>query len=452
MSESPPIPTRFFGARYKTAQIQGHAPASHMGRFSFKLLIVFFFLLYSNLPLIFPVLDLVRPAQMIGGLALIVLLYEKVGAGERLDLVWPDGYLLVGFVAAAGLSVVGALWPSYALDAALNLVKMTVVYLLIVNTVNSENRLRTLLWVMVLCGLFPALGSLWYWHQGIKIEGRAKWIGMFANPNELAYSLVVLIPLAVALSRRLKLGRRILVWLVIAAFITTIYLSYSRGSLIGLFVVLAYLGWRQKSKLARAGMIGVLLVGALAVPLYWSRGESFNNLQEDTNLQERMTTYKVALAMYSEHPLLGVGVNCSSVAWPLYAEANHLKNHKWLITHNTFLQALSETGTLGFLFMILFFGAAIYRAWKAGRSNIAGREGVTELLAALEISFWGFIVCGLSGGYVMSWFPYLLAGLIGAAGRIAAEPTQSPQNTGVRNGRCRTAESAALAFKGQSGR
>ncbi len=449
MSEITLIPAHPFGARYKAAQIRGDAPAAEIGGFSFKLLIAFFFLLYSSLPLMFPVLEIVRPAQIIGGLALVVLLYEKIAARQRLDLISPDGYLLVGFVAAAGLSVIGALWPSYAFDAALNLVKMAVVYLVIVNTVTNENRLRTLLWVMVLCGLFPAIGSLWYWHQGIKIEGRAKWIGMFANPNELAYSLVILIPLGVALARRLNLTRRILVWLVMAGFLIPIYLSYSRGSLIGLFAVLAYMGWRLKSKFARAGMIGVLVVGALAVPLYWSRGEGFSNLQEDTNLQERMTTYKVALAMYSDHPLLGVGIHCSSVAWPLYSEVTQLRNHKWLITHNTFLQALSETGTFGFLFMVSFFGAAIYRAWRGGRSNIPGREGVTGLLAALEIAFWGFVVCGLSGGYIMSWFPYLLAGLIGAAGRIAAEPNQSLPTSGFREGYGRIAESAALPFQGQ---
>src|ERR1019366_3608275 len=96
MSEILPISAHAFGARYKTAQIRGDAPAAETGAFSFKLLIVFFFLLYSSLPLMFPVLDLVRPAQMIGGLALIVLLYEKVGARQRLELVWPDGYLLGG--------------------------------------------------------------------------------------------------------------------------------------------------------------------------------------------------------------------------------------------------------------------------------------------------------------------------------------------------------------------
>jgi O-antigen ligase len=449
MSGITPIPAHVFGARYKTAPVRCASPSAEIGGFSFKLLMGFFLLLYSSLPLMFPVLDIVRPSLTIGGLALLVLLYEKAVARQSLDFAWPDGYLLAGFIAAAGLSIFGAVWPAYAAEAALTLVKMAAVYLLIVNTVTNENRLRTLLWVMVLCGLFPALGSLWHWHLGIKIEGRAAWLGVFENPNEMAYSLVVLIPIAVALSRRLNLARRILVWLVMAVFLTSIYLSYSRGSLIGLFAVFAYMGWHQKSKLARAAMIGVLVAGALAVPLYWSRGEGFSNLREDTNLQERLTTYKVAFAMYSDSPLLGVGINCSAVAWPLYAP-KQLSNHRWLITHNTFLQALSETGTVGFLLLVSFFGAVICRAWRAGRTNKPGREGVVELMAALEIAFWGFVVCGLSGGYVMSWSPYLLAGLIGAGGRITAEPIQSPWTTGFRSWRGRTAESATLHSMSQT--
>ena len=100
---------------------------------------------------------------------------------------------------------------------------------------------------------------------------------MFANPNEMACSLVILIPIAVALSRRLRFLRRLLVWVMIATFIVSIYLSYSRGSLIGLFVVFAYMGWRQKSQMARFGMIAALaywsLIGVMDVnhPRNWQR-------------------------------------------------------------------------------------------------------------------------------------------------------------------------------------
>ncbi len=392
--------------------------AVHTGGLSFKFLIVFFILLYSNLSLAFPVLDFVRPAQTVGGLALAFLLYEKLTAGQSLDWAWPQGALLAGFVFAAGLSVFGAVWPAYALEAVSNLVKMTVVYLLIVNTVTNESRLRTLLWTMVLCGLFPAAGSLWYWHQGIKVEGRAAWFGQFANPNEMAYSLVILLPLAAALSKRLDWIRRIPVWMLMGAFLLPVYLSFSRGGLIGLAGVAGYMGWRQKNRTARTANIGLPMPVLVLAPLYWSRDDGFSDIRGDANFNERLTTYRIALAMYADSPVFGVGINCSSVAWPLYASTGQLSHHKWLITHNTFLQALSETGTAGFVLLLSFFAATLWKAARISRLKTS-QTGVAELLAGLEISFCGFLVCGLSGGYVMSWFPYLLAGLIAAAGQIA---------------------------------
>lgn len=416
-----PIPAPVYGVRYQTAPDRSTV-AAEAGGLPFKLLLVFLVLLYSNLPLVFPALESIRPAQVVSGLALMVLFYEKVRARQSLEFASPDGFLLMGFICAAALSSAGAVWPGYAVEATLNLAKMGVVYLLIVNTVTSEKRLRTLLWVMVLSGLFPALGSQWFWQQGLRLEGRARWMGVFANPNEMACALVILIPIAIALSRRLRSLSRLLVWAMIATFLISIYLSYSRGSLIGLFVMFAYLGWRQKNSLARLAIIAVLVVGILVVPLYWSRGEGFNDLQGDMNLQERLVTYQVALAMYADSPILGVGIGCSVVAWPLYAPSE-FSRHRWLVTHNTILQAMSETGTLGFVMLMSFYGAVFYRAWKAGRSKIPGQEGVAELVMALEIGFLGFVVCGLSGGYLMSWFPYLLAALIGATGRIAATAT-----------------------------
>jgi hypothetical protein len=38
----------------------------------------------------------------------------------------------------------------------------------------------------------------------------------------------------------------------------------------------------------------------------------------------------------------------------------------------------------------------------------------------VEASLWGLVVCGMSGGYVVTWFPYLLLALAGYARRFAA--------------------------------
>jgi O-antigen ligase len=419
MPQALSIPAHGFGLRRESREVllPAHVPQDQSASLSFKLVIVFIVLLFSNAAQMFPALDAVRPAQSVGGLAVLALIYEKLARGQRFDFVFPDGYLLAGFLAGALLSTFGAVWPAYALQAAQDFAKMAVVYLVIVNTANTEKRVRTLLWAMVLCGLFPALGSLWNWQQNIRVEGRAGWIGIFANPNEMAYGLVILIPLAVMLARSVRMSLRLLTWCVVAVFVAAIYLSFSRGSLIGLAAVGAYMGFRQRSVLARAAIIGLVLAGALAGSTYWSRDAGFKDVQADANFQERLATYQVAWSMYSHSPVFGVGLNCSSVAWPLYAPTPQLSHHKWLITHNTFIEALSETGSVGFLFLVSFFGAVLCRAWKSGRRENMP-ERVRELSAALEISFWGFLICGMSGGYVMSWFPYLLAGSIGAAGRI----------------------------------
>ncbi len=414
------IPGHGYGLRHvesvalRAPDESSHPPGAATGSLAFKLLIVFIALLFSNIAQMFPVLDAVRPAQTIGGLALLALIYEKFSRGERFDFAGPDGYLLAGFLIAAGLSIFGAVWPEYAVQSWMDLAKMMAIYFLIVNTAKTESRLRVLLWTMFLCGLFPALGSLWNWQHQIRVEGRAGWIGIFANPNEMAYGLVVLIPLGVMLASRLPLLLRLLTWSLAAVFVVAIYLSFSRGSLIGLAAVGAYIALRQKSGLARVAIIGLLVAGALAASLYWTRDVGFENVEGDANFNERLTTYRVAWAMYTSSPVLGVGINCSVVAWPLFAPAQ-LNHHKWLITHNTFIQALSETGTTGFVLFVSFLGAVLLRAWKAGRSAVAP-ERIREIGAALEISFWGFVVCGMTGGYVMSWFPYLLAGAIGTLG------------------------------------
>jgi O-antigen ligase len=84
-----------------------------------------------------------------------------------------------------------------------------------------------------------------------------------------------------------------------------------------------------------------------------------------------------------------------------------------LVTHNTFIQALSETGILGFVPFVLLIGVGLYQMRKLALGTTH-----THLGAAVEVSLWGLVFCGMSGGYVLTWFPYLLLGLAAAARQI----------------------------------
>jgi O-antigen ligase len=198
-------------------------------------------------------------------------------------------------------------------------------------------------------------------------------------------------------------------------YVAAIFVTFSRGGAIGLIGVLALYAWRKKSVWLHGLMVLLVFGGLILAGRNWTRNENFSNLNGDLSFQQRFATSEAGLAMFADHPLLGVGLGCSMIAWPLYAPED-LYTRTALVTHNTFIQPLSETGILGFIPFILFIGFGIYYARKLALASPG--TSVNYLGAGLEIALWGFVVCGLSGGYALSWFPYILVALVSATRRI----------------------------------
>ena len=385
---------------------------------SYWLLLAFLFLLYANLPIVMPALDPLHLAKVVAAAALVMLLAERAFARKSLELASPEGYLLLSFLGAAALSSVTALWPRLAVEAVSDLVKMSIVFFFIVNCANTERRLRGVMWTMVIGGLLPAAGTLRNYIQGNLVEGRAAWVGIFANPNELAYSLVILLPLIAFLAAGLGLLPRLALLGVALLFVAAILVTFSRGGVIGLVAVMGLFAWRKRSMVLQGLMVFLVVAGLLLAARFWSRGENFKNLNQDTTFRQRIATSQAGLAMFVDHPMLGMGPGCSVIAWPLYAPAD-LYTRGALVTHNSFIQALSEFGALGFIPFILFIGCGLYHARKLALDTT--RPDLANLGAGIEIAVWGFVVCGMSGGYILTWFPYILLGLAASARQISRE-------------------------------
>ena len=188
----------------------------------------------------------------------MMLLVESMSGRRSLNFAWPEGSLLSCFVGAAALSCLTALWPHQAADSLSDLVKMALVYFFIANCANTERRLRGVMWTIVICGLIPAAGTLRNYLQGNLVEGRASWLGIFANPNEVAYSLVILVPLAVFLATGLGLLPRLALLGISMVYMRAIFVTFSRGGLVGLAAVVALYAWRKRSiwLQARIGRLG----------------------------------------------------------------------------------------------------------------------------------------------------------------------------------------------------
>jgi len=170
-------------------------------KLSFKLLILFLLLLYSNIAIAFPQLDALRPVLLVAASAMVMMFIELGQSRQTFRMMWPQGILLISFLAACFLSSFSAFWPSYAFNKTSDIAKIVLIYILIENTVTTPDRLRKVLWTMVIGGMFPAVGTIQHYINHIVRDGRAAWIGVWANPNENAYGLVILIPIAAMLAR-----------------------------------------------------------------------------------------------------------------------------------------------------------------------------------------------------------------------------------------------------------
>jgi putative inorganic carbon (HCO3(-)) transporter len=377
----------------------------------FFLLISFLFMMYANPAVFFPPLEAVRPVQLAGVAALAMLTVRKTIWGETWRFVRPEGLYMAALLIAGGLSCLGAFWPRLAFESAMDLAKVGLIYYAIVNLVDTELRLKRVTLVLVAAGIVPAFFTLKNYAAGNFVEGtRAAWVGTFGNPNDVAYSLVMLVPIAFQVRQITRWFYRPLIWGVIAVYFAGIFVTQSRGGLLGAGAVLLILGLRQEGIGARiltiAALIGILVFGAF----YWGRDAGFENLQTDFTAYQRIETIKAGLRMFADNPFLGVGLGCSIVAWSFYAPTN-LAFKDTLVIHNTPVQALSEIGLLGFIPFMLLMGAAWVHVRRMARSP---SPLIRQCAVAFEASLAGFVVCGLFGGYLLSWYPYIVIGLISA--------------------------------------
>jgi O-antigen ligase len=391
---------------------------------AFKLLIAFLLVLYSNVSVIYK-LDAYRPAMVIAIAALAMMVIELGQLRQSFKLMWPQSAMVLAFFGACIISTPTAIWPGHAFDETLEVGKIILVYLLLENVVTSESRLRRIMFTLVIGGIFPAVGTISHYKEGILLEqSRAAWRGIFGNPNEVAYALIVLVPLALMLASKSRWPIRIGLWLILAVYMVAIFVTFSRGGLIALFGVVALIGWKQKSAAIRVAMAAGLIGGFVVIGMFWARSSGgFSNMRQDGSVQERMVTLEAGMRMFLRNPLLGIGPGDSSIAYALYAgkDTNNCHCHDQLVVHNAYIQVLAELGLAGAIPFMLFIFVSLYEAWRLE----AGAIG--DYAKALGLAMWGLVICCVSGGFIYTWWPYILVGLIAAAKRIS-DSTESARS------------------------
>ncbi|MGQ0506109.1 MAG: O-antigen ligase family protein [Myxococcaceae bacterium] len=388
--------------------------------FSFVALATFAAVMYAIPGEWIPGASSLRLALVSSGLAAGLMFIRRIGKMEPLSLDGVRGFGLIMLTALAFGSISWSVEPMVSRGMALDLLKLTAIYLTIVNVVTTPRRLAILAGTLVIASIVTSVGVIQYYKAGINLsEGfRARWIGVYADPNHMAMDLAIIVPLAIAFLVRRDSG--VLVRLLCATSallaLVAIVFSHSRGGFIGLACAMAVWAFREKRRMQAfvcACLLGVGLV-VFAPSSFWQRNETVKDFKADASAMGRVHAWNVASRISIDKPLLGVGAGAFKYAWPLYAPPEAKRAY---VAHNVFLDVIGELGWIGMFFFLLFVGGAAGGAFEASSSPAVGWLG-----RAISASVVGYLICDLFSGYLLSAHFYVLFGLAGAAARMAKAP------------------------------
>jgi O-antigen ligase len=238
--------------------------------------------------------------------------------------------------------------------------------------------------------------------------------------NGLGEPLAISVPLIAALALFVRRRRAaficgatfLLAWLaMLQAFERTPFLSTSAGLILMASLILLFPQFRRRLQFKRALLLlacFVLLTAFQFMPAMLSFGvaepphTTLSRLQTttvaDENTQARLLLWGVALEMWREHPLTGVGashygINFAQARAGFAASHPDSKllglneGHLAMVAHNEYLQMLAELGTVGLLLFLLFAACLVVSAWLAlKRSKSPVVPGAVSALAVFAIN------------------------------------------------------------------
>lgn len=429
------------------------------------LLLVYLFVEYARPQSMYPELDIV-PWAKVTMAVLLGCLFLRVRSGTIQHFLGRrQDTLLFTYVGIAAISIFTGIDGWNAGEAFILLLKLVVFYLVLTRVVDTPARLSAFIWTLILINLklaqhhiraFLSQGS----HIGIELairRGANSGIGFLGNSGDFGVAMCVVLPLAFFAIwwERHRLMKCFAVVSVVT-FMVAVYSTGTRGGFLGVLAIGASILLKMPRKtpaLLSAIGIGVICF-SLAPDAYWRRmatiletsgtadirtdGDYFNKIT-------RLELWKAGLRMVTDYPLAGVGIGNFTVALGhdhagrvdvsgrgLEDRAaryfvGQLSGQGVLVSHNMFMQALSELGVAGLALIFLSFFAG-FRRHGVIRSTSADSQHESRftfyLSHGLDVSLVGLAV---SGSFLsVLYYPHLwlLLGLSVAVTNVALTKTR----------------------------
>lgn len=293
----------------------------------------------------------------------------------------------------------------------------TIVMILLVNT---KERLRGVVLVTAgSLGLLAVKGALF----GLRTSGESRVWGptdsFLSDNNAFGLALNMCLPLLFFLAGQEKRKwLRISIWITFASTILVILLTYSRGALLGLGVVLLALILKSRHKVVGSFVMVFVafLVLSFAPGAWMDRMSGFLKGDLDSSAQQRLVSWGTAWNFSHDYPITGgsfdvlPNVDVFQRYQPRPLPLGFLSSGP----HSIYFQLLADQGFPGLGLFLLLIVSCYWSLWRT-RVKARALESTTYLIPytqMVEVSILGFMVSGAFLGFVYLDVIYEMIGLV----------------------------------------
>ncbi|MBZ5647085.1 MAG: O-antigen ligase family protein [Acidobacteriia bacterium] len=407
----PPAEGTVPGSRVRRA-FQSHWGAGFAG------VIIYEVVEYARLPAMYPILGPLQLGKIGIIIALVGLLYSPPETKTLVQSSWRRiaEVSLLAFFGAGVLSGLFAPDTEAAVACILLIINWLVIYFAVSRSVSTPWRLRAFIFVYLLFSLKMGQFVVRSYHGAMANSPRSQMslmtegfgagaTGFFGNAADLGVAMCVAWPIAMSLLfSDVKGWKRFALLVCTLVFLGAIMFCGSRGAIVGATGV-TIAAWLRSPKKLIAVFLLLLLVPAVIFVMPEATKRRMNSglldPERDRTASQRLELWRAGVQMYKENPILGVGpLNFGAVYGARFNRGERLSERVSWVPHSTYIEAISEWGTFGCIFLVLI-ALAIFRINAMTRKSILAAQGKAGkssfefcLATGLELGFIGYLVSG----------------------------------------------------------
>lgn len=379
--------------------------------------------------LIYVAVTYIRPAELnpalipyrigeITGIAATVAAVISLIVRPRAFLNLPTDWCFLGFIGAAFLANPMGTSVDQLSRVSSILFPLAAFWVLIRLTVETPRQLKVLVTVVSLLVTLQGVGVV-TWRpaagvdadvrSGIYAEAPAEAVprerfygsGMYGDPNDLAMSMVLVVPflLTAVLSKGSGLLLRAGGIAALGVIAYAIQITQSRGGFVGLAALIGAYSYRRLGRMS--AVVVLALVVAAGTALGPSRLQQIDS--REASAQGRVQAWGAGLQMVKSNPLMGVGVE-------------RFGSLHGRVAHNAFVHTFAELGFLGGMMLVgLFYWHFVLNGVSRNVSGAATSPLAHDLWAS------GVGVATTASFLSVQYVPILYVVLVIGAARVTVE-------------------------------